>query len=161
MGDGVAAVAPSPAERAASSLVDQLTWRVAAAGAGFALAAIAAFLAWASAGGASASPFDSGARFRLGDALGSDAIDGPVAVFIALGGLAALLAGLLGRIDSETARRWIIALGAAILALGVVEMQFVSSRPGSADIGFGLYVFALAGLLAAASPWLPATKVRN
>jgi len=46
-------------------------------------------------------------------------------------------------------------------ALAAVEMQFVSSRPGSIGLGFGLYILVLGGALALASPWVPARRLKG
>lgn len=148
-------------QRSAQNVIDQLTWSSIAAGIGFIVAAISPFLTWASASGFSVSPFDANARFRLGDALKSDSIDGPATVLVAIAGFAVLLTFLLGRLEMSKGKYWIAGIGAALAALGVIEIQFVASRPGSIDIGFGLYLLVAGGLLAAASPWIPDTRVRR
>ena len=151
---------PAPARKpSAQSITDQFTWSSAAAGAGFIVAAVSPFLAWASVGGFSAAPFDSGARFRLGDVMGADSMDGLAVVVLAIAGLAALLALLSGRLEAPTGAYWTAGIGAALAALGLLEIQFVISRPGPLDVGFGLYLLVAGGLVAAASPWIPRTKL--
>ncbi len=159
---GPPAAAPKPpAQPSGKTVIAHLTWSSSAAGVGFLVAAISPFLTWASAGGFGVSPFDSGARFRLGDVLSSDSIDGLAVLLGALVGLAVLAAFLLGRLEPTKGKYWIAAIGAALAALGVVEIEFVTSRPGPIDIGFGLYLLVAGGLLAAASPWIPATRLRR
>ena len=158
-GPPTGAAAGQPPQLSAQTSTNQLTWSSAAAGVGFIVAAISPFLAWFSAGGFSVTPFDSGVRFRLGDALGTDSIDGLVPVLLALAGLAVLVAFLSGRLETAKGRYWIAGLGVALAALGLIEIQFIASETGSWDIGFGLYLLVAGGLLAAASPWIPATKI--
>jgi len=143
------------------AIIDQLTWSSAAAGLGFIIALISPFLSWASAGGISVAPLDSGARFRLGDILKTDSVDGYVVILGALAGLGALVAYLLGRLEKPAGRSLVVAVGAGLAALAAVEMQFVSSRPGSIGLGFGLYILVLGGALALASPWVPAGRLKG
>lgn len=136
----------------------QLTWSSAAAGLGFAVAFLSAFLPWASVPGFNIMPLEDGARFRLGDAMDSDNIDGYLVLLVALAGLAALAASVLGRLASVAGRQAVAALGSVLLVLAVAEMQFVASREGlgASNIDFGLYMLLVGSALAAASPWIPA-----
>ena len=145
----------------AQAIIDQLTWSSAAAGLGFIIALVSSFLSWASAGGISVAPLDSGARFRLGDILKADSVDGYVVILGALAGLAALVAYLMGRLEQPASRYAVTAVGAGLAALAAIEIQFVSSRPGSIDIGFGLYILVLGGALAFASSWIPARRLKG
>jgi len=164
-----AAAAAQPVS--AQAIIDQLTWGSAAAGLGFIIALLSVFFPWvkASAGGFSvdAAPLDDSALFRIGDILGSDtsSVDGLATLLVAGAGLVALVASLLGRVNAATARSLIAGLGAALLALGFVEIQFVSSRPEpegvSISLGFGLYILAIGGALALASPWVPARRLKG
>ena len=163
--------ATPPQAVSAQAIVDQLTWSSAAAGLGFIIALLSVFFPWAkaSAGGFSveAAPFDDTALFRIGDLLGSDtsSIDGLATLLVAGAGLVALVVSLLGRVNAATARSLIIGLGGALLALGFVELQFVSSRPEpegvSISLGFGLYILVIGGALALASPWVPARRLKG
>jgi hypothetical protein len=176
------AVAPAAAQRAAQAtpqpqpvstqaIIDQLTWSSAAAGLGFIVALLSVFFPWAkaSAGGMSvdAGPLDDNALFRIGDLLGSNtsSIDGLATLLLAAAGLVALVVSMIGRVNAATARSLLIALGAALLALGFIEMQYVSSQPEpqgvSISFGFGLYILALGGALALASPWVPARRLKG
>ena len=84
---------------------------------------------------------------------------------VAAAGLVALVASLLGRVNAATARSLIAGLGGALLALGFVEIQYVSSQPEPAGVsislGFGLYILVLGGALALASPWVPARQLKG
>ena len=160
-----------PQPGSAQAIIDQLTWSSAAAGLGFIIALLSVFFPWvkASAGGLSvdAAPLDDSALFRLGDILGSDtsSVDGLATLLVAGAGLVALVVSLLGRVNAATARSLIAGLGAALLALGFAEIQFVSSRPEpqgvSISLGFGLYILVLGGALALASPWVPARRLKG
>ena len=150
-----------PQPGSAQAIIDQLTWSSAAAGLGFIIVLLSPFLSWASAGGISVAPLDSGARFRLGDILKADSIDGFVVILGALAGLVALVAYLLGRLEQPTGRYLVAGVGAGLAALAAIEMQFVSSRPGPIDIGFGLYILVIGGALALASPWVPARRLKG
>lgn len=145
------------------AFADQITWSSAAAGAGFLLALISVFLAWVSIQGFSVDPLDSGVRFRLGDIMDTDSIDGYVVLLGALGGFAGLAGSLFGWFAPPMGRQVVGGVGGALAALAIIEMQFVVSRPfiGASDIGFGLYVLLVGGLLAAASPWIPATPLKG
>jgi len=169
---GQAAQATAPPQSAsAQTIIDQLTWSSAAAGLGFIIALLSVFFPWvkASAGGLSvdAGPLDDTALFRIGDVLGSNtsSIDGLATLLVAAVGLVALVASLLGRVNAATARSLIVGLGTALLALGFVEIQFVSSQPEpegvSISLGFGLYILVLGGALALASPWIPARRLKG
>jgi hypothetical protein len=171
---GGAPPASRPATRtqtpSAGSIVDQLTWRSAAAGLGFAVAGISAFLSWVevSAQGlsVSAAPLDGDVLFRIGDIMGSkpSSIDGFVVLGAAAAGLIALVTSLSGQLAAPAARYVIAGVGLALLALGIIEIQYVSSRPeqgASIDVAFGLYLLVVGGALAAASPWLPARPLRQ
>jgi len=163
--------ASAPQAVSAQTIVDQLTWSSAAAGLGFAIAFVSAFLAWAkaSAGGASVSvaPLDGDAFFRFGDAMGSDPskVDGFAALILAIAGLAALIASLTGRVPPATAKSLITGAGAALAALAFMEMQYVNSRPEpqgvSISFGFGLYLLVIGGVLAFASSWIPAKRLKG
>lgn len=167
---GAPAAAPSAGPRpsvqprpvSAPALADQITWSSAAAGVGFLLALISVFLAWVSVQGFSVDPLDSGVRFRLGDIIDTDSIDGYVVLLGALGGFAGLAGSLFGWFAPPMGRRIVAGVGGALAALAVIEMQFVVSQPliGASDIGFGLYVLLVGGLLAAASPWIPARPLK-
>ena len=174
----VAAAAPQAAQAAAlpqpvsaQAIMDQLTWSSAAAGLGFVIALLSVFFPWvkASAGGLSvdAGPMDDNALFRIGDVLGSNtsSIDGLATLLVAAAGLVALVASLLGRVNAATARSLIAGLGGALLALGFVEIQYVSSQPEPAGVsislGFGLYILVIGGALALASPWVPARRLKG
>jgi len=174
----VAAAAPQAAQAAAlpqpvsaQAIMDQLTWSSAAAGLGFVIALLSVFFPWvkASAGGLSvdAGPMDDNALFRIGDVLGSNtsSIDGLATLLVAAAGLVALVASLLGRVNAATARSLIAGLGGALLALGFVEIQYISSQPEPAGVsislGFGLYILVIGGALALASPWVPARRLKG
>jgi hypothetical protein len=160
-----------PQPGSAQAIIDQLTWSSAAAGLGFIIALLSVFFPWvkASAGGFSveAAPLDDTALFRIGDILGSDtsSIDGLATLLVAGAGLVALVVSMLGRVNAATARSLIVALGAALLALGFVEIQYVNSRPEpegvSISFGFGLYILVIGGALALASPWVPARRLKG
>jgi hypothetical protein len=169
---GAAQQATAPPQAAsAQTIIDQLTWSSAAAGLGFIIALLSVFFPWAkaSAGGLSvdAGPLDDTALFRIGDVLGSNtsSIDGLATLLVAAAGLVALVASLLGRVNAATARSLIVGLGTALLALGFVEIQYVSSQPEPAGVsislGFGLYILVLGGALALASPWIPARRLKG
>jgi hypothetical protein len=161
----------TPQAASAQAIVDQLTWSSVAAGLGFIVALLSVFFPWVKASGGGLSvdvaPLDDAAIFRIGDVLGSttSSIDGLVALAVAAAGLVALVASLLGRVNAATARSLIIGLGAALLALGVVELQYINSRPEpqgvSISFGFGLYILVLGGALALASPWVPARPLKG
>ena len=160
-----------PQPVSAQAIMDQLTWSSAAAGLGFVIALLSVFFPWvkASAGGLSvdAGPMDDNALFRIGDILGSNtsSIDGLATLLVAAAGLVALVASLLGRVNAATARSLIAGLGGALLALGFVEIQYVSSQPEppgvSISLGFGLYILVIGGALALASPWVPARRLKG
>jgi hypothetical protein len=116
------------------------------------------FLAWASVQGFSVDPLDNGVRFRIGDIIDTDSIDGYVVILGALAGFAALGASLFGRLAIATGRQAVAGIGGVLAVLAFIEMQFVVSQQGLgvSNIGFGLYVLLIGGLLAAASPWIPA-----
>ena len=160
-----------PQPVSAQAIMDQLTWSSAAAGLGFVIALLSVFFPWvkASAGGLSvdAGPMDDNALFRIGDVLGSNtsSIDGLATLLVAAAGLVALVASLLGRVNAATARSLIAGLGGALLALGFVEIQYISSQPEPAGVsislGFGLYILVIGGALALASPWVPARRLKG
>ena len=160
-----------PQPVSAQAIMNQLTWSSAAAGLGFIIALLSVFFPWvkASASGFSvdAGPLDDSALFRIGDILGSNtsSIDGLATLLLAGAGLVALVVSLLGRVNAATARSLIAGLGAALLALGFAEIQFVSSRPEpegvSISLGFGLYILVIGGALALASPWVPARRLKG
>ena len=160
-----------PQPVSAQAIMDQLTWSSVAAGLGFVIAILSVFFPWvkASAGGLSvdAGPLDDNALFRIGDVLGSNtsSIDGLATLLVAVAGLVALVASLLGRVNAATARSLITGLGGALLALGFVEIQYVSSQPEPAGVsislGFGLYILVLGGALALASPRVPARRLKG
>ena len=64
-----------------------------------------------------------------------------------------------------TAKSLITGAGAALAALAFMEMQYVNSRPEPAGVsisfGFGLYLLAIGGVLAFASPWIPAKRLKG
>jgi len=163
--------ASAPQAVSAQAIVDQLTWSSAAAGLGFIIALVSAFLAWAkaSAGGASVSvaPLDGDALFRLGDVIGSDPskVDGFAALILAIAGLAILIASLMGRLPEATGKSLLTGAGAALAALAFMEMQYVNSRPEpqgvSISFGFGLYLLVIGGALAFASSWIPAKRLKG
>ena len=166
-----AQAAGQPQPVAAQAIMDQLTWSSVAAGLGFVIALLSVFFPWvkASAGGLSvdAGPLDDNALFRIGDVLGSNtsSIDGLATLLVAVAGLVALVVSLLGRVNAATARSLIAGLGGALLALGFVEIQYVSSQAEPAGVsislGFGLYILVLGGALALASPWIPARRFKG
>jgi hypothetical protein len=49
------------------------------------------------------------------------------------------------------------------VVIAIIEMQYVASRPGLGfgDVGFGLYLMFIGGGIAAASPWIPATRLTS
>ncbi len=145
------------------NLMSQLTWSSAAAAVGFLIALISPFMAWVSVNGFSADPFDSGARFRIGDILSTDNADGYLILLVAAAGIAALVAWLLGRLPDATGRMAVVGIGGLLAVLGVVEMQFIASQDGISfsNVGFGLYMLLIGGALAAASPWIPANKLTS
>ncbi len=149
--------ADHPRPASAPILTSQLTWNNAAAGVGFLLAFISVFLAWASVQGFSVDPLDDGVRFRIGDIIDTDSIDGYVVILGALAGFAALGASLVGRVAIATGRQTVAGIGGVLAVLAFIEMQYVVSQQGLgvSNIGFGLYVLLIGGLLAAASPWIP------
>ena len=135
-----------------------MTWRTVAAGGGFALALIGSFTSWVSAGGRSFSAFEDNAQFRVGDWLGNDSIpiDGLLALALACGGLAVVWALAAGRIPERRGPMFVRELGSVTMALGILEMQFISSvSSGGADWGFGLYLMVVGGALATFSPFFP------
>jgi len=166
---GQAAGRPQPLSTQA--IIDQLTWSSVAAGLGFVIALLSVFFPWvkASAGGLSvdAGPLDDNALFRIGDVLGSNtsSIDGVATLLVAAAGLVAFVVSLLGRVNAATARSLIAGLGGALLALGFIEIQYVSSQPEPAGVsislGTGLYILVLGGALALASPWVPARRLKG
>ncbi len=165
---GAPATGVQPAQRvaqpaAAQNLMSQLTWSSAAAAVGFLIALISPFMAWVSVGGFSADPFDTNARFRIADWMSTDNADGYLVLFVAAGGLAALIAWLLGRLPDATGRSAVMGIGGLLAALGVLEMQFIASQDGISfsNVGFGLYMLLIGGALAAASPWIPANKLTS
>ena len=163
--------AAQPQAASAQAIIDQLTWSSAAGGLGFIIALLSVFFPWAkaSAGGASveAGPLDDNALFRIGDVLGSNtsSIDGLATLLLAAAGLVALVASMLGRVNAATARSLTMGVGGALLALGFIEIQYVSSQPEPAGVsisfGFGLYLLVLGGALALASPWIPARRLKG
>lgn len=141
---------------------------MAAAGGGLILAAVSVMLDWAkvSAGGRSASsgPFDEGAVYRLGDWLSdTEGLDAWVVLAVAVAGLAILGLSLAGRIDARRGPAFAASAGGLLVALAIMEMQYIWSRPtgGVADLSptFGLYVLLAGGLFAAISRFLPARKI--
>ena len=166
-----AASSATPHAASARAIVDQLTWSSAAAGLGFIVALLSVFLPWVKASGGGFSvdvaPLDDAALFRIGDILGSttSSIDGLATLAVAAAGLVALVVSLLGRVNAATARSLIVGLGAVLLAIGVVELQYINSRPEpegvSISFGFGLYILVLGGALALASPWVPARPLKG
>lgn len=112
--------------------------------------------------GFSAGAFDDNAQFRVGRWLdtASFPIDGLIVAALAIGGLVALWAWLSGRTLPVPGSSLIPAVGLALVAVGVVEMQYISSE-GAEGVswGFGLYLVVVGGVLAAVSPFIPARPV--
>jgi hypothetical protein len=148
-----------------------LTWTQVAAAGGFALVLLGSFFSWfsASGGGASATggAFDDNAQYRIGDWLGTSdlPIDGLLVLAAGVAGLAVMAAMLTGRLPGAQAWMYVGALGGASVALGVLEIQFIASRPTgpgfSINPGFGLYFVVIGGALAALSRFIPAKPVQS
>lgn len=152
---------PMAAPRAPGAGGFTLTISILAAGGGLILAAISPMLDWAkaSAGGFSFSvgPFDDGAYFRLGDWLGdTEMLDAGAVLLIAIAGLVALGMALAGRIDARRGASFAASAGGLLVALGVMQIQFIMSQPGDAlGPAIGLYILLVGGVLAAISRFLP------
>ncbi len=160
--------APRPAAPRAPGGGFALTYATLAAGAGLVLAAISPMLNWAkvSAGGRSASsgPFDDGAVYRLGDWLGdTEGLDAWAVLLIAIAGLVVLGITVAGRLDARRGASFAASAGGLLVALAIMEMQYIWSRPagGGVDLGptFGLYILLAGGVLAALSRFLPAKQI--
>jgi len=141
------------------------------AGAGMVLVAVSPFLNWVTgtvqAGSFSRSnsvkPFDEGIKFRLADLIDTTVkVDPIVVLVIAALGIALLALGLAGAMRARTATSLAGTLGGLALALGMMEIQYVSSQPwegvkASAEVG--IYLLVAGGALAIVSQFLPAKRL--
>jgi hypothetical protein len=138
-----------------------LTWRTAAVVGGLAVASVSVFLDWVTVGNFGGGPMDDNARFRVGDWLDMDMVDGYLV--LALGVLGVALAVLHVRRTLPAALRpygtWLApGVGGVIAVLAGLNMEYVSSNAG-VDIGLGLYLCLAGGAAAAASPWVPDRRI--
>lgn len=124
--------------------------RTAAVFLGLGLGAVSVFLDWASIGSFGFGPMDAHSRFRLGDWLGTDKIDGYAVLAVAALGL--VMAVL--QLRPTVPRPWLLpGLGGLLVVMGVLNIQYVNAEDVS--VGLGLYVLVAGGVLAAVSPLLP------
>lgn len=137
---------------------------------GLVLALLSPFFDWVTIsakgfGSASGGPMDDGARFRVGDWLGMDSVDGYLVLVVAAAGLAAIALQRAGRVQSPWAQYLPMvpaAAGAVLAALGALNWQYITSKSvEGADVSaaIGLYLLILGGVAAGASRFIPATPV--
>ncbi len=133
---------------------------LAVAAGGFALGLLGTFLDWITTSGASAGAFEDNAEYRIGNWLDTNdvPIDGIAVLAISAAGLAAAIGAIAGRLAPGPARTLISILGPALMTLGILQMQYITSEfKGSGydvDWGIGLWLIVIGGVAAVASGFI-------
>jgi hypothetical protein len=124
---------------------------------GLSLATVSVFFDWATFGNVGAGPMDDNSRFRLGDWLSTDMIDGYVVLLLGVAGVVLAVVQLRGTLPPALRKyqqSLVPGIGGVLLAIAGLNIEYVTSSPGL-SIGLGLYLFAAGSALAAASPFVP------
>lgn len=161
---GPSAARQAPAARSArpakAAAPANIAWGLVVAAAGFALGLLGTFLDWITTTGASAGAFEDNAEYRIGNWLDNNdiPIDGLAVLAISAAGLAAAVAAIAGRLAPGPARTLISILGPALMTLGILQMQYITSEfKGTGldvDWGIGLWLIVIGGIAALASGFI-------
>lgn len=155
---------PPPATPASATGGKALTWRDLVLGGGLAAAFLSVFFDWISSGPFGAGPLDADARFRIGDWLSTDKLDGYLVLLLAAAGLAAMVLARLGRAGGPWQRllpNVPMVAGSLLTAIAVIEYQFITSKwkELDVDVAFGVYLLLLGGVAAAVSRFVPNQRI--
>jgi len=151
----------SPAREPKTSGAGNVAWGLVVAAGGFALGLLGTFLDWITTRGASAGAFEDNAEYRIGNWLDNNdiPIDGLAVLAISAAGLAAAIAAIAGRFAPGRARTIISILGPALMTLGILQMQYITSefRGTGVDVdwGIGLWLIVIGGVAALVSGFIP------
>jgi hypothetical protein len=117
------------------------------------------FMPWATASipglDFSASAWEKGVRFRLGDWLSKDNLDAYAVLGVAAIAALFTLLGAAGGVFPPVARRLAGTASGLLIPIAIMEFQFVLSKDGL-DLGYGLYALAAGAGLTAIANMLPA-----
>ncbi|MBK9544240.1 hypothetical protein [Candidatus Amarobacter glycogenicus] len=107
---------------------------------------------------------DADARFRIGDWLSTDKLDGYLVLLLAAAGLAAMVLARLGRAGGPWQRllpNVPMVAGSLLTAIAVIEYQFITSKwkELDVDVAFGVYLLLLGGVAAAVSRFVPNQRI--
>ncbi len=119
-----------------------------------AAAVLSVFLPWASAGPIDVKPFTEGARFRLGDWLDQDTVDGLAVAAVAGVALLLMLVQIKGGSQARMAGQVAKTLTGLLVPLALMEMQFILSKDGI-SLAIGMYLLIGGAALAAISSFIP------